>query len=102
MRQVGHEIDSVKAISKQDSEEDDRDDLYLLLEEGLPLLHSQATYTKALELEVKELVAKIGYFASIEDKYKSEMEELTTKFEEVVQFTSYSSHLKSDKGTYSD
>lgn len=58
--------------------------MFPLLADGLPLLHSQAIYIKALELEIKDLLSKVDKFSDIEEKYRSEVEEITYKYEKIV------------------
>ena len=89
--QVGYDLDSMRPATQPFVKETDADQLVLLLGDGLPLLHAQATYIRSLESEVRVLVSKLAYFTDLDEKYKADLGALTDKYERIL----YSSSLPS-------
>lgn len=67
MRRLGADLESIKSMPRNSNEEVDETSAYLvLLSDGLPLLHSQAVYIKALENEVGSMAMKLEHFVDLD------------------------------------
>lgn len=67
VRRLGADLESIKSMPRNSNEEVDETSAYLvLLSDGLPLLHSQAVYIKALENEVGSMAMKLEHFVDLD------------------------------------